>query len=359
MKRLDASYEAKFYKRLQGRKVQCTLCPRRCVIDEGKTGFCKVRMNKAGTLYAISYGRAVHVTEELIETEAVFHFEPGSKILSLGNVGCNLTCVYCQNWKFSQIEHIDEDCIFDYTPEQIVKLALDKGIKVLSWTYNDPVIWFEFVMDTARLAREHGIYNLFKSALFLNPEPIEQLMEVIDIFSISVKSLDPEYYRRFTGGWIKPVLDGTKQIFQAHRHHLEISNLIVTEGNDTEKDHLELIDWVKENLSTEIPLHFVRFHPNYKYTHVARPLVGTLERARQLAKNSGIKYCYLGNVFMHEGVNTYCSVCGNLLVERRGLNAELVEAEPGEAGYICKKCGAYSGIKMFKDKEKIYESTAV
>ncbi|MFC1620948.1 AmmeMemoRadiSam system radical SAM enzyme [Candidatus Omnitrophota bacterium] len=351
MKKLNSDHEALFYEKLSNNRVQCGLCPRRCLIDEGGKGFCKVRMNKKGTLYAISYGRAVHIAEEVMETEAVFHLEPGSRILSLGNVGCNLSCLYCQNWRFSQIEHLDENVIFSYTPEQVVKTALEKGIKVLSWTYNDPVVWFEFVMDTARLARKHGISNLFKSAMFINPEPLEKLMDVIDIFSVSVKSLDPKFYREFTGGWMDPVLSAVKQIFNAGRHHIEISNLVVTGANDSEKDYLEFINWVKKDLSVDIPLHFVRFHPNYKYTHVTRPSIETLEKAEKLAKAAGIKHCYLGNVFMHEDANTYCSNCKNLLVERRGLNSDAVGLKVSNSGYICSKCKSGTPIKRLNVKE--------
>lgn len=359
MNKLNADYEARLYKKLKDNKVQCSVCPRRCVMGDGDTGHCGVRMNKKGILYAISYGRAVHVAEEVIETEAVFHFEPGSRILSVGNVGCNLSCLFCQNWRFSQLEHIKEDDIYEYTPEQIVQLALEKGIKIISWTYNDPAIWLEFVEDTSRLAKKHGILSLFKSALFLTPEAIDAFMDVVDIFSISVKSLNPDFYRNFTGGWMQPVIDGTKQIFDAKRHHIEISNLVVTEGNDNEKDYMELITWVKKDLSSDIPLHFVRFHPNYKYRHVSRPTIQTLEKARGLAKKAGVRHCYLGNVFMHEGANTYCSDCGNLLIERKGLNAEPIGLEPGQKGYICKGCKVKTQIKMLKNKERVYEETKV
>ena len=359
MKKLNSNYEARLYKKLKDSKVQCSLCPRRCVIEDEATGRCGVRMNKKGTLYAISYGRAVHVAEEVIETEAVFHFAPGSRILSVGNVGCNLSCQFCQNWRFSQLEHIKEEDIYEYTPEQIVQMALDKGIKIISWTYNDPAIWLEFIQDTARLARRHGILSLFKSALFLTPEAIEAFMEVIDIFSISIKSLNPEFYRRLTGGWIDPVIKGTKMIFDAKRHHIEISNLIVTGANDNKKDYMDLINWAKRDLSVDVPLHFVRFHPNYKYTDVPRPAVETLQRARDLAIKAGIRHCYLGNVFMHEGANTYCANCGSLLVERRGLNARVIDLELNCRGYICRICKSGTDIRALKNREKIYEDVQI
>jgi pyruvate formate lyase activating enzyme len=352
MKKLDSTREALFYRGLAGKKVQCELCPRNCLIEEGKSGYCGVRKNNNGVLYAASYGKAAHMSEEVVETEAVFHFEPGSKILSLGNVGCNLACVYCQNWKFSQIQHADEDTIFDYTPEQVVSVALERNIKVLSWTYNDPAVWIEFVIDTARLARKHGLYNLFKSAMFLNPKPVEALMDVIDIFTASIKSVSRKYHAKYTKGWPKPIMDAVKQIYDAKRHHLEVSNLIVTGASDEEKDYNEFIAWFKANLGPEVPVHFVCFHPAYQYTQVKRTPETAVIKARELAMKEGLKYPYLGNVFSHEGLNTYCKSCNNLLVERIGLNATQVGLEPNCKKYICGKCKAPTSIKMAYKKEE-------
>lgn len=335
---INSDHEALFYRKLPGKRTQCTLCPRNCLIEDGKAGYCGVRRNNNGILYAASYGKAAHISEEVVETEAVFHFEPGSKILSLGNVGCNLSCIYCQNWRFSQIQHADENTIFDYTPEEVVKTALERNIKILSWTYNDPAIWIEFVIDTAKLARKNGLYNLFKSAMFLNPQPVEALMGVIDVFTISIKSVSKEYHAQFTKGWPKPIMDAAKQIYDAKRHHLEISNLIVTGASDKEKDFKEFILWIKANFSPEMPVHFVCFHPAYQYTQVERTPVPIVEKARELAIEAGLKYPYLGNVFLHEGLNTYCRSCNGLLVERIGLNAVPVGLEANCKTYICRKC---------------------
>lgn len=345
MEKLNSNHEALFYRKLSGKvSVQCGLCPRRCGIEDGKMGYCGVRKNISGILYAISYGKAAHMSEEVIETEAVFNFEPGTKILSLGNIGCNLSCVYCQNWTFSQIQHADEDTIFDYTPEQVVQEALEKNIKILSWTYNDPVVWIEFVIDTARLARKHGLLNLFKSAMFINPEPLEALMDVMDIFTASIKSVNPDYHKTFTKAWPQPILDAVKQIYKARRHHLEVSNLVVTGASDKDKDFEEFIQWFKANLDVKIPAHFVCFHPAFQYTGVEKTPVSTVERARQLALKAGFEYPYIGNVFMHEGVNTYCKSCKELLVERMGLNATKVGLEANGKGYTCKKCKAPAPI---------------
>jgi pyruvate formate lyase activating enzyme len=236
-------------------------------MNDGQKGFCGVRKNIEGTLNSLIYGKTVQLTQETIETEAVFHYAPGAPILSLGNIGCMLACDFCQNWKTAQVKYLDENEIHYHTPEQVVDIALQRGIQILSWTYNDPVVWFEFVMDTARLARQKGLKNLFKSSFFISIEAAAELCNVIDVFSISIKSMDEEFYRRLTKGWLPPVLEATKLVF-ANGKHVEISNLLITDLNDSEDDVKRMASWVLDNLSDKVPLHFVRFHPDYKYTQV-------------------------------------------------------------------------------------------
>ena len=317
-------------------KVQCHLSPRNCIIGEGQAGFCRVRQNVGGELISLNYGRAIQVTEESIETEAVFHYAPGASILSLGNVGCMMNCDYCHNWKTSQARYLDAKDVHEYTPEEVVRIATERSIPVLSWTYNDPVVWHEFVLDTGRLAREHGLKNLFKSAFFISLEGAEELCEVIDIFSVSIKTMDEAWYRRITKGWLPPVLEATKYVFGQGKH-VEISNLMVTDANDSEEDARRVADWVLTNLSDEVPIHFVRFHPDYKYTHVDRTPIERLTRARAAVLTMGVKYCYVGNVYGHEGANTYCPSCGHLLIERYGLNTWVRDLT---AGGRCGRCDA-------------------
>ncbi len=304
----------------------------------GQSGFCRVRKNIGGTLNSLIYGKTVQLTQEAIETEAVFHYAPGAPILSLGNIGCMLACDFCQNWKTAQVKYLDEKEIHRHTPEQVVDIALEHGIQILSWTYNDPVVWFEFVMDTARLARQKGLKNLFKSAFFISLEAAAELCNVIDIFSISIKSMDEAFYRRITKGWLPPVLEATKLVF-AKGKHLEISNLLITDLNDSEDSVKRMASWVLDNLSDKVPLHFVRFHPDYKYTHVSRTPIERLYRAREIAREMGIKYCYIGNVY--EWVNTQCPNCGHTLVKRYGLNAYITGITEDNC---CQKCGMESSI---------------
>jgi pyruvate formate lyase activating enzyme len=322
-------------------RVECHLCPRHCKPRPGQTGFCRVRGNVGGALHTFNYGVSVQATEETIETEAVNHYWPGARILSLGNVGCMMSCSFCHNWETSQIKHLDAGVVHHYTPEQVVELALAHGIRMLSWTYNDPVVWHEFVVDTARLARQHGIRNLFKSAFYIEEEPVRDLIEVIDVFSLSLKSMSAEFYRKVTGGELQPVLDRIRQVHASGRH-LEISNLVVTDLNDTAEDALTTVRWILDTLGPDVPLHFVRFHPSYKYTNVGRTPVPALLQAREIALAEGVRYCYIGNLYQPGVSDTACHTCGHLLVKRFGLTVTI--AGLSRDGH-CARCGAAGPIR--------------
>ena len=320
--------------------VRCGLCPRSCHLAEGTLGFCGVRGNHKGQLVTLTYGKGVEPTEEVVETEAVYHWGPGSRTLSLGNIGCNLRCVYCQNWSTSQARKVRGEDVRPMDPHGIVETAKRHNIHVLSWTYNDPVVWIEFLLDTAAVAKREGLVNLFKSAFYITAEAVAALLPVIDIFSISVKSPRPEYYRKWTGGELAPVLAGARQVRQAGRH-LEISNLMVTGLSDDEESARLVSDWVLRDLGDDVPLHFVRFHPSHEYAATVRTPIERLVRARQVALEMGVKHVYLGNVHDSSLTSTWCSRCGRMLVRRYGLSA-VVEAL--DAAGRCSGCGLPSGI---------------
>ncbi|MGW7412416.1 AmmeMemoRadiSam system radical SAM enzyme [Streptomyces sp. NPDC054863] len=341
------SYPARLEERLEDGVVRCHLSPRNCRIRPGQHGFCMVRANRDGRLVSLNYGRSVHATEETIETEAVFHYAPGARILSMGNVGCMLNCDYCHNWKTSQARYVEDKDVYHYTPEQVVDIALRHDIKVISWTYNDPVVWHEFVVETAGLAREAGIVNLYKSAFFISEAAIDELIPVIDIFSISIKSMDPKYYRKITKGWLEPVLAGTEQVFRAGKH-VEVSTLMVTDLSDDEKTARSMAEFVGERLGPDVPTHFVRFHPDYKMTHTIRTPVDRLERARRVAMDMGLHHVYLGNVYDTDSTTTRCHDCGLLQVTRYGLNARIVGLTPD--GH-CQKCGTDAHFTLLPGAE--------
>jgi pyruvate formate lyase activating enzyme len=333
---------------LEGERVQCHLSPRECKIPVGGLGFCGVRYNDGGKLVTLNYGKSVPMTQETIETEAVYHYAPGARILSMGNIGCMMHCDFCHNWQTSQARLARDQDIVAYTPEQVVEYALRHGIGILSWTYNDPVVWHEFVVDTARLARKQGLKNLYKSAFYIGPRAIDELLEVIDIFSLSVKSMNAEHYRKFTGGTLQPVLDGILQVYRARTAHLELSNLCVTGRNDTLEDSMAVARWMLDNLDPDVPLHYVRFHPDYKYTHVGRTSIAFLEQARRAALAAGMRYVYLGNVYDTDSVNTYCPGCGERLVERYGLTAKL-----HLDGNRCPRCAQATPIVRWEPPSRV------
>jgi pyruvate formate lyase activating enzyme len=291
-----------------------------------------VRHNDNGRLVTLNYGKSVALTREVIETEAVYHYAPGEPILSLGNIGCMMACDFCHNWRTSQARLAQDADIEVHTPEGVVDYALRHGIRMLSWTYNDPVVWQEFVVDTARLARQHGIKNLYKSAFYIGPSAVDELLEVIDIFSLSLKSMDADFYRKHTKGRLEPTLAAIERVYRAGTAHLELSNLCVTGRNDTLEDARRIARWVRDTLDDQVPLHFVRFHPDYKYTHVPRTDVGFLEAAQAAARDEGLAHVYLGNVDLP--MHTACSACGTPLVTR-----EHGVARRHFHGHTC-QCGA-------------------
>jgi pyruvate formate lyase activating enzyme len=301
-----------------------------------------VRANHNGQLVTLNYGRSVHATEETIETEAVFHYAPGEPILSMGNIGCMLNCDYCHNWKTSQARFVSDSDVYYYTPQEVVDIASRHGIRVISWTYNDPVVWHEFVTETAALAQQAGMINLFKSAFFISPEAIEELLPVIDIFSVSVKSMDPHYYRKLTKGWIEPVLDGTELVYRAGKH-VEVSTLMVTDLSDDENTARAVATFVGERLDPSVPLHFVRFHPDYKMTDSRRTPVDRLEHARKVALDMGVHNVYLGNVYDNDATTTWCRSCKETLVTRYGLNAHLIGVTPDNT---CANCGTRTPLVL-------------
>lgn len=340
-------YPAQLEERLENDVVRCHLSPRNCRIRPGQHGFCMVRANRNGRLVSLNYGRSVHATEETIETEAVFHYAPGARILSMGNIGCMLNCDYCHNWKTSQARFVEDKDVYHYTPEEVVDIAKRHGIGVISWTYNDPVVWHEFVTETARLAREAGIINLYKSAFFISEEAVEELLPVIDIFSVSIKSMDPTYYRKLTKGWIEPVLEATKQVYRAGKH-VEVSTLMVTDLSDDENTARNMAQFIGEELGPEVPTHFVRFHPDYKMTSTIRTPLERLEHARRIALEMGIDNVYLGNVYDTESTKTWCGHCGHLQVTRYGLNAKMIGVD---ADNRCAGCGRPTQLKQLVNPE--------
>lgn len=344
--------QADFWEALPAGEVRCRLCPRQCVIAADDVGFCKARYNKDGKLMTAIYGKSLMPSVEPIETEAVFHFWPGAKILSIGNLGCNLSCAFCQNWESSNIENLSTEHVRYNTPEDVVALAERLGTRIISFTYNDPVIWFEYVYETAKLARKKAVKTLFKSAAFVSEEAAHRLTNVIDVFSISLKTIDPVCFSSISKGSLRPVLEAIK-IFHRSPRHLEVSNLVVTGLTDDLESIRQLSRWVRSELSEDVPLHFVRFHPAHRYTEVARTPIETLEMARSIARQEGLRYVYIGNTYRSGDADITCTHCGGILVRRYGLYTKT--AGISEEGY-CNHCGARQNVVMQPAETPIEEN---
>ncbi|MEE9525280.1 MAG: AmmeMemoRadiSam system radical SAM enzyme [Candidatus Woesearchaeota archaeon] len=286
--------EAKHYKKLQGKKIQCEMCPRKCIVKNGEKGFCKARENKEGKFYSLVYAAPCSVNVDPIEKKPLFHFLSGTKTYSVGTTGCNLRCKFCQNWQISQA--VPEDVPFlDLSPASVVGDAIVKGCESISYTYTEPSIFFEYVLDTAKLARKKGLKNIIVSNGFVNQKPLKEMCKVIDAANIDLKSFSNEFYKKYTGAWLKPVLESLKTI-KKEGVWLEITNLLINRLNDGPVEIKKMCKWIKEELGEEVPIHFSRFFPNYLMQDISPTDKDKLYEAEKIAKEVGLKYVYLGNI---------------------------------------------------------------
>ena len=309
-------HEAMWYESLAGGLVHCQLCPNSCRIPDGQIGLCRVRQNIGGRLYSLSYGRIAAQHVDPVEKKPFFHVLPGSRAFSLATPGCNLRCLFCQNWEISQAFPW-EVSTRSATPEEVVEAALASGCASIAFTYSEPTIFYEYMLDIARLAKARGLKTVVVSAGYIQPGPLKELLPFIDAYKIDFKAFDPEFYTRLTGGSRDPVLDAMKTI-HASGVWLEIVNLLVTDQNDGEDQVRALARWVKDNLGPDVPLHFSRFFPQHRLQNLPPTPPDTLQRAKQIAEAEGIRYVYLGNVSEQETSNTYCPACRTLLIRRSG-----------------------------------------
>ncbi|MCS7258459.1 MAG: AmmeMemoRadiSam system radical SAM enzyme [candidate division WOR-3 bacterium] len=325
--------EAMFYRKLDNKKVVCELCPRSCVISSGKRGFCRNRENVDGKLYSVVYNRPVSIGIEPIEKAPFYHFMPGAMRLTLATVGCNQHCKYCQNWEISQ-RSVEEVENYYLSPEDIIKLAQEKKVKIICFTYTEPIVFYEYMYDIAKLARKEGLKSVVVTGGYINPKPLHELTKVVDAIKIDLKGFNEKFYNEVCNSELAPVLEAIKIVKQSNVH-LEIVNLVVPTLNDDTNEIKAMCLWIKENIGSEVPIHFSRFFPQYKLQKLPPTPITTLERSAQIAKQVGLKYVYLGNVFGHELENTYCPQCHKLLIKRQGYSILENNILKGQ----CKFCG--------------------
>jgi pyruvate formate lyase activating enzyme len=281
--------EASYYKKIDAATVQCFLCPHECRIREGQAGFCGVRQNEGGKLEALNYGRVASVALDPIEKKPLYRYHGGETILSVGTVGCNLSCLFCQNWSISKEVQTPTEPM---TSREVVAKAKELGSFGIAYTYNEPFMWFEFVLETARLARKEKLENVLVTNGYVNPRPLEELLPYIDAMNIDIKSMEDAFYRKVCSGSVAEVLATIKM--SAKICHVELTNLIIPTLNDSDDHFKKLTDWIYENLGPDVPLHFSRYFPCYKMTLSPTPKA-TLERAAAIARKK-LTHVYLGNI---------------------------------------------------------------
>jgi len=314
--------------------VRCLLCAQRCRIADGERGRCRARINVAGELRSLVYGRPISVHVDPIEKKPFYHFLPGSAAFSLATSGCPLRCKFCQNWEISQAR--PEDHHTEYVaPEHVVRAAAARSAPVIAFTYNEPTVFTEYLVDIARLARPRSLRAVLISCGFMNEAPLAEMCEVLDAIKIDLKGFSPDFYREVSQADLRPVLRSIKQV-AASGTHLELVNLVVPTLNDSAAMLTDLAKWVAAELGPDVPVHFTRFHPDYQLRNLPPTPVATLERAREIALQQGLHYPYVGNVPGHPGNHTYCPKCGVAVIERRGF---LITAERLNGGR-CAACGA-------------------
>jgi len=334
--------EALLYEKLKNKKVRCNLCPHHCVIEEAKRGICGVKENKEGTLYSLVYGRAVASGVDPIEKKPFFHFFPGSYAFSIATVGCNFSCLFCQNADISQFPKEKKEIIGEFLPpEEIVSYAKRNKCKSISYTYTEPTIFFEYAYETAKIAHQQGIKNNFVTNGFISKEAIKLISPYLDAANVDLKSFGDDFYKKFCGARLQPVLDSLK-LMKELGIWVEVTTLIIPTLNDSAEELKSIAEFIL-GLGQETPWHISRFYPHYKMADLPPTPVETLHKAREIGKKVGLNYVYSGNVPGDEGENTFCPHCGKKVISRYGFQTLENRLKEGKCPY----CGTkIAGVGM-------------
>jgi pyruvate formate lyase activating enzyme len=323
--------EARFYEKLAYKKIKCKLCPRECVIDDRERGYCGVRENRGGTYYTLVHSRVCAAHVDPVEKKPFFHFAPGSMAFSIATAGCNVNCKMCQNWEISQVrpEQVNNTYL---PPRDLAALAKQYRCPLLAYTYSEPVVFCEYVLDASDAGHAAGLKSVVVTGGFIQEEPLKQLCRQVDAIKVDLKAFSEKYYKDIVNGQLRPVLNALLII-----HHQGIWNeivyLVVPTLNDSDGEFQALARWVRTELGPDVPLHFSRFLPEYLLKNLAPTPLPTLERAKAIAEAEGIHYVYIGNVPGHPAENTYCPKCRRVLVERTGLMVRGIHLNRGKCQF--------------------------
>jgi pyruvate formate lyase activating enzyme len=324
-------HEAMFYRNIDESTVQCQLCPRGCTLSNGQRSFCRVREPRGGKLYSFVYGKVCAAHIDPIEKKPLFHFLPGTAAYSIATAGCNYRCKSCQNWQISQFppEEIDSQ---DLSPRDVVDQALRNKCPTIAYTYTDPVIFYEYMLDISKLAKGSGVRNMFHSNGSFTQKPLEEISMYLDAANIDLKGFTQEFYNDFSAGYLDTTLETLKGL-KKNKVWVEITNLIVPTLNDDMGKIKDMTKWISDNLGPDVPLHFSRFWPAFKLTNLYPTPQETLEKARDIALNSGIRYVYIGNIPGLASENTYCHNCRKPIIVRSGYVILENHLKDGTCGY--------------------------
>jgi pyruvate formate lyase activating enzyme len=326
--------EARYYKRLPDREIECNLCPKLCRLGDKERGYCGVRENQGGTYYTLVYGKACSLNVDPVEKKPFFHVLPGTNALSLATAGCNVNCKFCQNWQISQVrpEQVEH---FDLPPDAVAAAAEKYGCPAVAYTYTEPVVFFEYMADSAVAARRRRIRNLVVTGGHVKPEPLRDLLDVVDAVKIDLKSFSKDFYAEYVRGDLGAVLEAIR-IVAGSKVWLEVVYLVIPTLNDSPGEVREMSRWLKAEAGPDVPLHFSRFQPMYLVKNLPPTPVSTLERSRGIALEEGLRYVYIGNVPGHEAESTSCPNCRRVVVARSGYAVRKNDIRSGKCGF----CGA-------------------
>jgi pyruvate formate lyase activating enzyme len=305
------------YEKTEDKKVKCNLCARKCIINDGGTGFCLVRKNDGGTLFSLVYAKAISASIDPITKKPLSHFNPGAQVLSIATMGCNFRCQFCDNWMISQEKGITDH---HFPPEQVVKNTRDGGCQGISYTYTEPTIFFEYAYDTAKLARQVGFFNTFVTNGYMTPDAVRTIAPYLDAATVDFKGGgDPEFYKTYSSvPAVEPIYTALREM-KRNDIHIEVTNLVVPKSGDSIDKVTQLAAWIKDNLGKDTPFHLLRFHPDYQMTITPSTPIETLEKTYVAAKEAGLNYVYIGNVPGHPSENTYCPSCNEPVIKRYGF----------------------------------------
>lgn len=327
-----STVEARFYRKLPDREIECRLCPRNCRLGDKERGYCGVRENQDGRYITLVYGKACSANVDPIEKKPFFHFRPGTTAFSIASAGCNVNCKFCQNWEISQVRP-EQVRHVDLPPEEVAEAARRAGCASIAYTYSEPVVFYEYMYDTAVAARRRGILSAVVTGGHINREPLDALLEVVDAVKVDLKAFREDFYREYVRGGLKPVLDAIRTI-AASKVWLEVVYLVIPTLNDDPAAIREMARWVRDEAGPDVPLHFSRFQPMYLVKSLPPTPVSTLEKARAVALEQGLRYVYIGNVPGHPAENTACPGCGKTLIERYVFDVRRMDVKDGR----CPSC---------------------